>query len=189
LEDVAGTAVCALPTDTLKVERVLWKQVPLEPLFPAELERTDASFQTRSGTVYGYVMEGDGIGNIRKVPAPPTTESGNVGLEDYRRHQTLSLDATTFELPDRYVKFIVFYAVYRCFKRDGPLQNLAAAAHYLQRYQLGLQRVLERKEKFRRFKAARMGEHTPQLSGRPPKPTLPWQFGVVMRHRGGRGRY
>lgn len=60
LDDVANQATYTLPTDLLVTERLTWKQKKIEPLDPDWLRKKDAQFQTRTGDVIGYTIEGDG---------------------------------------------------------------------------------------------------------------------------------
>ena len=58
----------------------------------------------------------------------------------------LGRDLTTyhFEIPEAYVKYVIFYAMSRALRRDGPGQDLTLAEHYEQRFEQGVYRLDKR---------------------------------------------
>jgi hypothetical protein len=58
----------------------------------------------------------------------------------------LGRDLTTyhFEIPQAYVKYVVFYAMSKALTRDGPGQDLTLAEHYDQRFEQGVYRLDKR---------------------------------------------
>jgi len=49
-----------------------------------------------------------------------------------------------FEIPEAYVKYVIFYAMSRALRRDGPGQDLTLAEHYEQRFEQGVYRLDKR---------------------------------------------
>ena len=49
-----------------------------------------------------------------------------------------------FEIPEAYVKYVIFYAMFRALRRDGPGQDLTLAEHYEQRFEQGVYRLDKR---------------------------------------------
>ena len=58
----------------------------------------------------------------------------------------LGRDLTTyhFEIPQAYVKYVIFYAMSKALRRDGPGQDLTLAEHYEQRFEQGVYRLDKR---------------------------------------------
>ena len=176
LDDVSRQATYSLPTDLYKIERLTWNRIRLQPVNTAELERRDTQFRTQTGSVYAYAVDGDGIGILRKIRVPSASEAGTTSIEYVRRGATLSLTTTEVEIPDTYAKYVRFFALARCFERDGPGQKPKQADHYQTRYDEGLARIRNRKSAARKARVGRMGRggagESPLMSGR-----LPWAYG------------
>lgn len=176
LQEVSGTAEYTLPTALYKIDRLSYKKRRLVPLDAAKLQRADPAYRSTQGDIYGYVVEGDGVTTVRYVRVPSASGS-NISIEYFRRGTALSADGTTFEIPDRYVKYVRFYALWRAFERDGPGQDLKMAEHYQARYLEGVRRMQKRREAFQSSRTGRMGGEVPRNLGRRDLPTLPWQYG------------
>jgi len=68
-----------------------------------------------------------------------------------------SLDDGIFELPDNYLKYVIFWAMYKAMLRDGPGQDLELAEHYKQRFEMGIEFLTQRRarmnpERFSHFR-------------------------------------
>lgn len=144
ITDVAGTGTYALPTDFHKMDRVTWKKRRIDPWTAREARERTPYYLTTRGDVIAYVMELDGISKLRLINVPSASASNTI-IEYFRRGATLSTDATTLEIPDRYTDYIVFYALSRALEREGNGQDSKMAAHYLARYAEGLKRIKTRK--------------------------------------------
>lgn len=180
LDDVAGTATYTLPTEVHQIERVIWNDRMIMPQDRRWLEIHQPQFLTVQGDVWGYLLEGDGLRILRKVNVPAATSTTAFEIEYTRRGATLS-DSQNFEIPDRYCKFIRFFALWKCLDRDGPGQDLQFADHWAGRYNDGIARVLVRKSRVRTIRTARLGGEQMQINYGPPAPRLPWQFGDVIK--------
>lgn len=106
----------------------------------------------------------------------------NVRVEHWREGRALTSSADVCELPDRYAAYLRDGAVALALARNGDGQQLRLAAHYGQRWERGIARLVARR---RRLVAARVGmlgggATRPRRNG-PPRPRLPWQFGQEMR--------
>lgn len=185
LDDVAGAATASLPSDTYLVERMTWQNRALGIYDARWLEYNSPAFETLQGNgVYSIVMDGDGLMTIRKVPVPGTTQAGNYSLEDFYLPGALTLSTDTFSIPDRYVKYVCWFTISRCFERDGPGQNLKAADHYKGRYADGIRRVNQRRDNFLAERESGMRGGAESGRGRAPGlPVLPWNYGRVIRPR------
>ena len=175
LDDVAGQALYDLPSDLYKVERVTWDQKRLIPLTARQLRETDYTYDTTQGDVYAYTIEQDGIAKLRKVRIPPASRIDTTTIEYQRRGAALSTDDTAVELPDRYAKYIVFFAISKAYRREGPGQSLDLAEHYRMRFELGVARIQARKSSAQKARLGRLGGSSLR-SGPPPRPRLPWNF-------------
>jgi len=184
LNDVAGTALATLPADCLLVDRVTWNWQRIRQLSARQLRGVDPRFQSSSGPVRAYTLENDGLDKLRKwlVPATTATEDqddNNTRLEYFKRAATLG-DASEFDLPDRCVKFLRFYAMSKCLGRKGKGQDPKMAKHYMARFETGVQRMVRRTS---RLNAQRIGRFGGPAQPRSPitPPRLPWQFGKKVR--------
>lgn len=180
LDDVASTATYTLPTEVLVIERCVWDSRMIRPQDRRWLEQHHPAFETQTGDVWGYLLEGDGLRILRKVNVPSTSSSTAFGIEYVRRGLALS-DSQGFEIPDHMVKFIRFYALWKCLERDGPGQDVKFADHYQTRYLTGVRRALVRKSRLRSVRVGRMGGELIAATNGPPRPRLPWEFGDVIR--------
>jgi hypothetical protein len=172
LASVASQATYTLPSDLYKIERITEDDIKLDPVNPEELEVTDPQYRSLTGTVYGYIVSGDGLGTLRKVRIPSGTAT--CVLEYVRRGATLSTGATALDIPDRHVKYVRFFALGRAYERDGPGQNIKAAEHFMTRFKVGVLRLRKRKSAVHK---ARVGSLGPGVEVRLSTPRLPWRYG------------
>lgn len=87
--------------------------------------------------------------------------------------------AFDFEIPRNYSKYVVFWAMARALRRDGPGQDKKLAQHYEARFELGVARMKRRMQDFDRERAGRVAYGPPgQPSFALGEPTLPWEYGV-----------
>jgi len=184
-EDLAfiGKAVYDLPTDLIRIERATWDNRRIDPLYSSELEPLDAQYHTRKGNPQGYVMDKDGLRVLRKVPIPTaetTATTNNFKIEYIRKGSAVSADGDTFELPDRYTKYLRHYACWRCLEREGPGQDLQLGAFWKNLYESGVARMIRRKQLFNQRRNVVMGGSSERLS-RPPLARMPFSYGRVVR--------
>ncbi len=97
-------------------------------------------------------------------------DTKNVRVEYSRRGNDLETNA--FELPDRYVKYVELYAMSMAREREGAGQNKILAAHFLQRYQAGVERIQNRmlvalRERTHKMGGASSNSHWPDLAKYP----------------------
>ncbi len=57
-----------------------------------------------------------------------------------------SLTDYTFELPEAYVKYVYYYAMSMLLNEDGPGQDLELAQHYLERFEMGIARLVKKEQ-------------------------------------------
>jgi len=112
---------------------------------------------------------GPGRGTPRRV----YRDGKNVRVEVFRRGTDPG--SAQFEMPDHYVRYVVFYAMSKALKREGPGQNLKMAGHYMARFESGVARIIRRMS---RTTAARVGHFglTKPRPFRKPIVQLPWPY-------------
>lgn len=186
-DDVDGTATYALPTDLQSVDRVMWNWRRIDAVTTRELIQADSAYRTTEGPVEAYSIEDDGVLTIRKYPVPSQTptagaDTNNTRVEYFARGAALSVDGSTFEIPDRYVKYIRHFAMFRALERKGDGQDLELAQHWGQRFEQGQQRIRERMARVERTRI-RVLSGDRGSGGPPPRPRLPVDFGTVVKFR------
>lgn len=184
--DVASTATYSLPTDFIGLDRVLWNWRRIEPVTQQELIDFDALYRTTEGPVQAYSVESDGLLTLRKYPVPSTTatagaDANNTRIEYFARGTAVSADADGFSIPDRYVKYIRHFAMFRALERNGTGQDLVFAAHWKARFDEGIMRIINRMQKVERTRRVGYGERRVHL-GPPPRPKLPRAYGREVRY-------
>ena len=127
-------------------------------------------------------MAGRGKGDGWGLPRRPYKDGGNVRVEFYHNPLVLSNNSDTFDIPDRYVKYGYWYALWRMFEKEGDGQDFETAEHYKKRWEMGLARMQRRKEEAEASnRTGILGGNTGFHRSRPPRPRLPWQFGRRVR--------
>lgn len=89
------------------------------------------------------------------TPVRRHPDDANIKVEVYRLGRPLT--RAPFEIPDAFVKYIVYYAMAQCLKREGPGQDLKLANHFQMRYELGVAQIIEMKRKNQSEKVTAMG--------------------------------
>ena len=100
-------------------------------------------------------------------------------IEFYRRGEELAADNTEFEIPQRFVKYVMWFVLGRALNRQGAGQDTALAAHWMQRYEDGVRRATNRKFRVNQFKIRRIEDYR-NVGQRPPLAKLPWNYGKVV---------
>jgi hypothetical protein len=132
----------------------------------ADYATVDGSWGTMTQTTasvtvvgnYGILREVDGAfpaGGPHGTPTRQHPSTKNIVVEVARLGR--SLDSHSFEIPDVYVKYVIFWAMHRALKRDGPGQDLKLAQHYASRFEMGVQRMQVRLKKVHKERILRMG--------------------------------
>jgi hypothetical protein len=122
-----------------------------------------------------FPLGGDGFGFPRRV----YRDTKNFKVEYIRRGR--DLDSYTFEIPDRYVKYVELYAMSLAREREGDGQNKQLADHFMMRYQKGIQRLIERRELASREYTHRMGGGGNTTNNWPDLAKLPYHYPQVPR--------
>jgi hypothetical protein len=186
LDDVAGTATYTLPGNCTKIDRVTWNWRRLPAATFSELSRIDREFRTTQGQPLTFSNDSDGLLTLRKYPIPSATatagaDTNNTRIEYFKRGAALSVDGSGFDIPDRYVKYVKWFAIFRCLERNGSGQDLKMAAHFKARYDAGVMRMLKRRELIRKSQTIRLGgsrrQRQPVELAKPP-----WNYGRPMRY-------
>ncbi len=139
--DVAGTATATLPTDMLKLTAVTWDYTAIPKVRMVDLVRREPGWRTKQGNVEAWMVDGDGVGVIRKVYTPSVNATGKFGLEYYVAANSLSSDSTQLNIVDWMVKYVVYYACFMALSREGEGQDLVLGAHYFERYKKGVKTI------------------------------------------------
>lgn len=150
LPDVASQAVYVLPSDLQFLERVTWNEERINPITQSLLAAYDATYETReTATPVAYSLDGDGVGNLRKYPAPSVNGSGvkDTTIEYYRRGADLATENTALEVADFCVKAIRHFAISLALEMEGDGQDLEMAKHYMGRFSDVVNRVVKRRRR------------------------------------------
>jgi hypothetical protein len=110
------------------------------------------------------------------LPRRVFRDGKNVRVEHWREGAAVVNAPDEFELPDRYALYLRDYAQARCLGRQGPGQDPKLSAHFDQRWQRGLARMLRRGRVLDAARTGVLGEAGPRLGQGPPRPRLPWNF-------------
>ena len=105
----------------------------------------------------------------------------NVRVEHFRLGRAMATATDGCELPDAYAKYLRNYAQWRLLEKVGPGQDLKLAAHYKARWTRDLARVARRLAQVNPAHIAILGGGGRSLVSRPPRPSLPWNYGTVLR--------
>lgn len=138
---------------------------------------TDGAFGCPRRVPGHHPMGSESFGLPRRVYRDGT----NVRIEHWREGRAVSLPSDVFEIPAYAVAYVRDYALGRCYGKQGPAQDLRLAEHYQQRYARGVARLTARVKAQQRARVSQLGGALPRRGGPPPRPRLPWQYGVVVR--------
>jgi hypothetical protein len=113
-------------------------------------------------------------GQSRGGPVRICSDDGNTRIEYFRLGKPLS-DGYGFELPDRYVRSVEYYACSRLLSDEGPGQDLVLAGLYASRFESEVARLRERINSFALNRRSAFGSRT-RMHGKPPLARLPWAY-------------
>jgi len=118
------------------------------------------------------------MGGQYGIPRRLFSDTDNTRVEYFRLGK--DLDEYAFELPDRFTKYVEFYAQAKCLERDGAGQDLKLSGHFMERFTVGAARMVRRLGENRRAVVGKIGS-----AGRMPKAPalaqLPWRYGRQIR--------
>ena len=175
-------AVVVLPVIFTEIERATGKNGPIgqiEALSPRDLAQADSRYEITTGEVFGYTLRKDGPRTMRLIRVPPTNPIG-VNIDYWR---TFEATRDLSELPNRYFLYLADYMQWRCLTRSGPGQDFKLAQLYKNRWERGLERIIDRLSKIHKDRVGRLGgtDTSDVRSSGPPRPKLPWQYGSRYR--------
>lgn len=165
IADVAGTAVYSLPTDFQLLQRCEWNNIVCTPVRGHDLSLSDKAFESTQGDVFAFMIDGDGTRTLRKIRVPAASHATRFQIEYYAKGAALADTTTEFEVPDWMVDIIENKALFLAYDSEGPGQSLELSSLYLEEYERGVQRVIERRQRI--FKA-----HTPIIGGGANRPAI-----------------
>ena len=140
-DDAVGVGTMDLPDDLLQLTSVIWDYVPIPKVRMIDMVRREPYWRTQTGNVEAYMVDGDGVGVIRKIHAPSANATDKFTLEYYQSANILTSDGTALNILDWMVKYVVYYACFLALSREGEGQDLTLAAHYMKRYKKGVTTV------------------------------------------------
>ena len=118
------------------------------------------------------LADGDGA---RGFPRRPWKTAHNTKIEYIRKGRAIEDDATEFEIPQVYVKYLRHYAIYRALNRTGEGQDLKFAAFWKSRWDSGLARIRKRKDAMTAGRMRVFGSQDRELCS-PPLARFPWNY-------------
>jgi hypothetical protein len=118
------------------------------------------------------------MGGPYGVPRRLYSDENNTRVEYWRLGK--DLDEYTFELPDRFVKYVEFYAQAKALERDGPGQDVALSQHFVGRFGDGVARMVTRLGENKRSRLSQIGSPG-KASTRPALARLPYRYGRATR--------
>ena len=118
------------------------------------------------------------MGGLYGIPRREYSDTGNVRVEYFRLGKDLG--QYSFDLPDRFVKYVEHYAQAKALERDGPGQDFVLSQHFMQRFEDGVSRTIKRLSEHRRARGGVIGS-TGRQPLRPALARLPYQYGRSIR--------
>lgn len=118
------------------------------------------------------------MGGPYGIPRRLYSDVNNTRAEYFRLGK--DLDEYAFELPDRFVKYVEFFAQAKALERDGPGQDAGLAQHFMGRFGDGVRRMVLRLSENKRSRQSAIGS----AGKRPTKPglaRLPYRYGHATR--------
>ncbi len=67
------------------------------------------------------------------------------------------LDTHEFEIPQAYLKYVEYYACAQALEKVGPGQSMKLAKHYYERYEMGVERMTQKKRDMLKERVGRLG--------------------------------
>lgn len=174
LGDVAHQPLYSLPADLQLLERCVWDNRRIPPIPQDALMFSDAQFNTKEGDVFGYMVQGDGTSQLRKLNVPSQTNATKFQIEYYKRHLIVS-NLDPLQIPNRYITIVEYYVCWKLFEADGPMQDLTMADHYKSRWETGLATIERRKGRFWNLRT-RVSAPTSIRGIKLPAPRLPSHY-------------
>lgn len=118
------------------------------------------------------------MGGLYGIPRREYSDVANVRVEYFRLGKDLG--QYSFDLPDRFVRYVEHYAQAKALERDGPGQDLALSQHFMQRFDDGVSRTIKRLSEHRRSRGGAIGS-AGKAPKRPGLARLPYQYGRSTR--------
>lgn len=112
------------------------------------------------------------------IPRRLYSDTNNTRVEYCRLGKDLSSDQ--IELPDRFVKYVEFYAQAKALEREGPGQDIKLSQHFMGRYEDGVRRMTMRLSENKRAKVPAIGSPGKQPTS-PALARLPFRYGRATR--------
>ena len=112
------------------------------------------------------------------IPRRLYSDTNNTRVEYFRLGK--DLDEYAFELPDRFAKYVEFYAQSKALERDGPGQDAALAQHFMGRFQDGVRRMVLRLSENKRSRLSAIGS-SGKIPVKPGLARLPYRYGRQIR--------
>lgn len=161
--DVSGTGTMSVPSDLLKLTAVTWDYVKIPKVRMIDLVRREPGWRTKTGNVEAFMVDGDGVGTIRKVYTPSANATNKFGLEYYQSANSLTSDSTVLNILDWMVKYVVYYACFAALSREGEGQDLVLATHYHTRYKRGVKVIKDMVSSVNAYSKTIVGSNTQTL--------------------------
>lgn len=105
----------------------------------------------------------------------------NVRVEHWRTAEPPERSTDVCELPDQYAVALRYYAQAKALSLPGAGQDPQLSQWYQARYQRVMARMQRRLTQQRSAQAVQMGGSVSRLDHRPPRPSLPWNYGSRTR--------
>lgn len=118
------------------------------------------------------------MGGSFGIPRRLYSDTNNTRVEYWRLGK--DPDEYALELPDRFVKYVEFYAAAKALERDGPGQDMALSAHFMSRFADGVSRMVKRLGENKRAMIGQIGG-TAKVPTKPALARLPWRYGRQIR--------
>lgn len=158
---------------------------PVTGYFGIEVQDSDYTGVVEGGPfgMVCYDSEQFPIGGPWGMPTRTHPDKNNTRVELIRLGK--DLDYHEFELPKPYLKYVEFWACARALRRDGVGQDIKLAQHYADRFEMGIERMIERRRFVQKERAGRIG-HGPQRAAIPAQQIhLPYAYGRRVKRSGG----
>lgn len=118
------------------------------------------------------------MGGQYGIPRRLFSDDDNFRIEYYRLGKDLG--EYQFEIPQRFIKYVEYYAEAKALERDGPGQDLALSQHFMQRFEDGVGRMIRRLGEHHRARGGQVGS-AGRPSARPSLARLPYPYGRQIR--------
>lgn len=115
------------------------------------------------------------------IPRHFYLEGKNVRVEHFRQGRVMDADEIVCELPLRYTRYLIHYAMGACYSRPGPGFDETLAKFYDNLWKRGLGRIERRTKLVDTERVRVLGGGGKPVMGRPPRPRLPPEYGQRVR--------